>query len=308
MKAILLLLSILFCFSCTPKPAEIKASSPPASARLATRKDNPTELPLPTVPSTITDPKARAEYALCHFWDRMDFTDHSLSLDTAFMEQSFANFAGLTHYADSAAMADAVDSMMSRAEKSAEARDFISTIVERYLNNPDSPMRDEETYIHFLRRDISSPALSDAEKQRAGELLRIALKNRPGTIATDFSMTDRNGRQTRLLKTVGQHKGRTIVVFYDPDCDNCKIVMGQMGELKLPGDVRVLAVDAEGDRGLWEASLDELPEDWVVGFATDPVLDDELYVLLAMPTLYLLDQSGRVILKDPTLSELVNSL
>lgn len=54
--------------------------------------DSITELPLPSVPSGITTTEDRAAFVARHFWDALDFRSDPLAVDTAFMEQNFANF------------------------------------------------------------------------------------------------------------------------------------------------------------------------------------------------------------------------
>lgn len=297
MKAFPTILIVLLLSACGT-PAADRKPAPPAAKK-------PTELELPVIPSTLITPEARVGYALYHFWDKMDFSDRSLSLDTTFMEQNFANFAELLQYADSATAADAINAMMTRAEQVPEARSFAAEIVEKYLDDPESPMRNEETFIHFLRRDIASAVLSDAEKERARGLLGMALKNRQGSIAADFRLITSEGEKTSLHSLVNRHSGRTILLFYDPDCENCAAVIGQLAGTKLPPDVLVVAVDPGNDRNLWEAAAGKLPQYWKTCFALTPETDGELYVIRAMPTLYLLDGSGRVILKDPSLTGLM---
>ena len=45
-------------------------------------------------------------------------------------------------------------------------------------------------------------------------------------------------------------------------------------------------------------SGNELPDGWTAGTATPTLMDNELYVLPSMPTLYLLDQEKHVLLKE----------
>ena len=69
--------------------------------------------------------------------------------------------------------------------------------------------------------------------------------------------------------------------------------------LPLSPDKQIIAIDAENDRDAWTRTKDTLPAEWTVGFATTPILDNELYSLPGSPTLYILDSEGTVIMKDP---------
>ena len=54
---------------------------------------------LPEIPDSLISPEARGDFLTEHFWDSFDFSDKSLSLDTAFMEQGFADFIAIARAA-----------------------------------------------------------------------------------------------------------------------------------------------------------------------------------------------------------------
>ena len=62
--------------------------------------------------------------------------------------------------------------------------------------------------------------------------------------------------------------------------------------------VSVLAVYTEGDDGVWRSSLGDMPPSWTIGTDRLAVKEGALYDLKAMPAIYLLDGSGRVLMKD----------
>lgn len=267
----------------------------------------PQELPLPAVPDTLRSVEERAAYVVEHYWDAMDFTDRRLSLDTAFIEQNFANFISILPVAPEAVADSAVRKLLDRSAVDPEALALITATAETYLDHPNSPMRDEETYILFLRNIIASPRLTDDEKLRPRHRLEEALKNRPGTAATDFSILLRDGSTSTLSKLLSRADA-TLLIFYDPDCDHCKQIIGQIAEVSFPAGVQVLAVDAEDDRDLWQQTAATLPAGWQVGFATTPILDRELYTLPASPTLYVISSEGTVIMKDANVDRALSYL
>lgn len=77
-----------------------------------------------------------------------------------------------------------------------------------------------------------------------------------------------------------------------------------LGMLVSGGALRVLAVCAEEDRALWERTKSDLPADWTVAYDVSGILQKELYVLPAMPTIYVLDSDNTVVLKDPRMDVL----
>ena len=261
------------------------------------------QLTLPVIPRTLTDPTQRAAYLVEHYWDNMDFANRRQALDSGFMEQSFVNFVDIFQYTDTATQARAVDRLLSKAEPYELQRAFLWDVAERYLNDPESPMRSEDIFILFLKRKMASRAFDEADRTRAAELYKIALKNRPGEKATDFEAITREGQPTSLRQMVRGASQYAVVVFYDPECDQCKETIEGLSRLQLPVGTKVILVDAEGDRGQFEKSKGDYPPSWTVAYATDPVLDEELYVLPAMPSIYLMRPDGTVVLKDALLPQ-----
>lgn len=69
------------------------------------------------------------------------------------------------------------------------------------MDDPNSPMRNEEHYILFLEALLSLPGLPEAERIRPAYRLETTRKNRPGTIAADFAYTDHRGKRQTLHGT-----------------------------------------------------------------------------------------------------------
>lgn len=256
----------------------------------------PTQLPFPEVPPEYDTPEKRITYVLNVYWDGLDFTDRSLSLDTVFMEQSFSNFISLLRYEQNAA--PPMTHLVENAAADTLATIFLWNIADKYLNDPNSPMRNGELYRTFLQALGRSPVITDDYREKLIYQQGIANLNRPGFVANDFRFVSRKGVSTSLLESA---KGEvTLLMFYDPDCESCKGIMRKISETKLPEGLRVIAIDAEDDRELWKSTADSFPDSWIVGFATDDVQGEPLYHLPAMPTIYLLDKDGKVLLKDPS--------
>lgn len=280
--------------SCTAKANEDKAVATTAEPQTVAPS-----LTLPVVPDSLTSVADRAAYASLHFWDSLDFSSGAAACDTAFMEQNFANFAALLSMASDDDVERAVKNVVTNAANgSRKSFDMICYIAAKYLDEPNSPMRNEELYIPFLRNIVRSTVLSDDERIRPAYRLEQALKNRPGHMATDFDFDLRQGGSS-TLHTVCTKADMTLLIFYDPDCSHCKEIMAEISNAPLRPGVNVLAIDFVGDRDLWSKTAPDMPASWTVGFATSPIEDDDLYSLPATPTLYLIDSENRVILKDP---------
>ena len=294
-------ISVAACAGQSPKRAAAGGASPAASPDEG-QPQTALELPLPAVPQTLREPADRADYIIEHFWDGMNFADTLRSHSDDFMEQNFSNFVSVFPYAREDARRRAVDRVMSAAQADSAAYVKLADIAEKYLYDPNSPMLSEDLYILFLEKLVDSPMLGDYGTLRYRYQMEAALKNRPGMTAADFAYITRDGRSHMLRST--PVRGQLLVIFYDPDCEHCKEIMaGLSGDPSISaavadGRLTVLALYAEGDRKLWESTVQMLPAEWTAGLVVSDIIESQRYVLRAMPTIYLMDADKRIILKD----------
>lgn len=266
----------------------------------------PKELPLPIVPDTIRVPADRADYVMRHFWDAMNFSDTTLTHDRIWMEQNLVNYLSLFPHGHQKNLQDIVNAFLDKANIDRDTYSSIYDLAGTYLNSSDSPMRNEEFYILFLNHAVKEGNLDDAEHGRAKFRLEMAMKNRPGTPAPDFKVLTREGNETNLYALLKE--GNNVVLFYDPDCNHCAETIQYLSDSPVFKDVNVIAIDSEEDHILWDMTEDQLPTSWTVGFALDPIQESEQYVFPEMPTIYLLDDKGIVLMKEATVENLLKRL
>lgn len=259
---------------------------------------------MPEVPQMITDPDARAEWAVEHYWDGFDFADTTLVGSRAnYTEQAFADFINQILMRVPREMGDrsiAVAFEKARADKAMFAH--LAEVAEKYLFDANSPYRDDETYISVLNAVLANPALDQWERVRPQEQLRMSLKNRVGERAADFRYTLASGASGSLG---GLRAKYTLLFFNNPGCPACAQTMEQLMasqflmEMVADGSLAILAVYPDADLEAWREHAADFPADWINSYdKTLTLKDDELYDLKAIPTMYLLDRSKTVMLKD----------
>ena len=259
------------------------------------------EFPYPQIPSMMTEPQQRATYLLMHYWDNVDFNDMKLVANDDFMEQGFVNYLSVLPIVDALTAERSVEAMMKRAEVNGVAYKKLVNIAEKYLFEPNSPMVSDEMYIMFLNQVLKTSVLSKVEKSRFEYQHRVVMKNRVGSVATDFIYMDKDGKAGSLHQLKAEE---TLLVFYDPECDNCAEIIEKLrydrrlNSKIMSGKLRVLAVYAGDNRALWEQHLAKMPTNWSVGRAVSKIQPLGLYVLRAMPAIYLLDKDKKVVKKE----------
>lgn len=282
------------------------------TAKTTTRKAGKVSFEMVAVPSVITDPAERADYLVKHYWDRFDFSDTAAIHVPEITEQAFSNYIDLMKYASPEADSLAIRHMLHRAAADSTVFSYFADLYEKYLYDPNSPLRNETLYIYVLRGLLEEPVWDDVYKIRPAHLLELALKNRVGEEATDFTYTLADGQKKRLY---GLKADYVLLFFYNPDCEACKELTGQMAGSPLLNkrlkdkSLKILAVYPDEDLTAWKNHLSSLPAEWINSYDEALSLkNEEIYDLKAIPTLYLLDKEKKVKLKDATFAQIEQAL
>lgn len=243
------------------------------------------DYPLPSVSASIKDPHERASSICARFWDGAVFPGADVPADSVSpaLEQAMANFAAI------ASMASETDSVSQGVRQMIlkGGIDRVMPLAERYLYDPNSPLRSEETFLLFLRE---AP-----QWERTELLMPQVLKNRVGTHAANFPYVDAKGHQGTLYDFLSAH-GETLVYFFDSECNVCKSLIPRAQEAA--EGRAVLAICPEANAKAFNEVLTLFPEDWTVVRDTGEIDDSELYIFPALPSAYILSPSAEVLAKD----------
>ena len=264
------------------------------------------------VPSILDNPDDRAAYIGKNYWRNFDFTDTSLIGKPEITEQAFADYVHIIEHMNAETAAASVKTTLSKAEADTAMYAHFLALFEKYLYDPNSPMRNETLYITVLRVAIGSPTTSEAEKTRMRYRLDLAQRNRPEMPATDFTYTLASGKTGTLYDIDAEY---LILFFNNPGCHACQETIDQINGSetvrKMIGDKRlkVLSVYPDEDMKAWKEYFPTLPTHWLNGYdASQQIKNEELYDLRAIPTLYLIDRKKFVILKDAPFGEIEHYL
>lgn len=244
----------------------------------------PTEAyPLPSVPASVTEPHERASIICAHFWDDARFPAEATDSVSPALEQAMANFAAI---ATMAFEADSVRLGVSEMIRKG-GRDYVMPLAERYLYDPNSPLRNEETFLMFLE---AAPGW-----ERTELLTPQVMKNRVGSPATDFKFIDSKGRRSSLAEFVKAH-GQTLVYFFDSECNVCKALIPN-AQAAADG-MAVLAICPEVNASEFDSVLELFPDIWTVARDFGEIDADDLYIFPALPSAYVIAPDMTVIAKD----------
>lgn len=259
-----LLVALILCLSaCKETPSKGVATQP---------------FTVPTPPAMLTDPAQRAEYVATHYWEHFNFTDTTLIRRAEITEQAFADFISIIAGTPQSVVEKSIATMLTRAVADSAMYAHFTELSEKYLYDPNSPLRNEEIYIVVLQNIIANPALDDIQKVRPRYQLDLALRNRVGMTATDFTYTTAAGATRRLHQAKGN---RILLFFFEPGCLDCKRVKEHIATHSITDKATIVMVNPDEVDGI-----------------------NTLYDVRARPLLYLLDKDKKVILKDAPIEQI----
>ena len=258
----------------------------------------------------------RADYMALNMWNRLldpsrKFPSDSLLVSgvrRSDVEQKFANWVQVLGMTDRAVACKAVSSLYDRSlacerkDTSSNVFETLTDLVEKYLFDPNSPMRDEDLYGIYAEKLSGYDGLSAEMRAKYDRDAGLCALNRVGTKATDFRFADRRGKVYNLY---GIDAPYTLLFFSNPGCEACmniiNVLKGEpaISQMIASGKLKVLNIYIDEDLEAWRSYMPIYPEDWYNGFDPDFVIRNEtLYNVRAIPSLYLLDKDKTVLLKD----------
>lgn len=256
---------------------------------------------LPDIPQGLTKPEKRAGYLAEHYWDNLNPKSLRTAEDSILLEQAFVDFLTIVPLIERPAAENAVMKLLDRTQSDKGTYGYVLELAEKYLYEADSPMENEEMFLPYLQYAADSARADDYIRMRVDFLLERVLKNRPGTKAADFQYITRDNKKRNLWSVQAEE---LLLIFYDPECQHCMEIISQIihdndiSDRLNDGKLKILAIYTEGNESVWEANKNRLPANWIVGKDISGIIENELYDLKAMPTLYLLDKDKRVLTKD----------
>ena len=266
--------------------------------------------PYVQIPSYIADGAAADQWLAMNFWNNYPFDRADEIFDPNTPKVAFLHYLDVLYATDPVISAKAIEGLLGRAAATEDGYWHILEVAETILYDPSSPARNDLLWEPFLRHAVGAKSpLDEASKVRYRTLLALVSRNQQGSLANDFVYTLPDGRQGRLHSIKSPY---LLLYFYNPGCSECARTKAQIEAsgllevLRSRGLLKVLAIHPDSDLSEWRKYLKENPEWWISSYDKgEQIRSRDLYDLKAIPTLYLLDAQKTVLMKDPTVEDLL---
>lgn len=270
--------------------------------------------PMVQVPGIYTTQEEVIEYATNHYWD--PYFAHSGITDSAAvlgvrkpeLEQAFSNYLGMLDARPLAKAQTCMKNLFAKVE-ACQQQDTSSLfylrfteMVEKYLYDPNSPLRNEDLFLPFVEQ-LAECEFTDT-LMRTGYRYQASMcaLNQVGTVAPDFQFKDVKGRIHSLHGTKGEY---TMLFFSNPGCDACKVMIDDIescpsvSKALEDGTIALVNIYIDQELDKWREYEPNYPRSWITGYDWKYIIRTEQnYDVRAIPSLYLLDSEKRVIMKD----------
>lgn len=263
---------------------------------------------LPVIPALLNTPESRADYLVRHYWENVDFADTTYLDHREVMEQAWVDYIDIMKLVPEETAISAIKQMYKDAGKKKKVFFYFTDLAEKYLYDPNSPMRNEELYILVLDAMLESTVLDDTEKILPKGRRELAEQNRLGRQAEDFTYTLVSGKSGTLY---GVKADYTLLFINNPGCHACEEGIKELKQAPAinkefeAGNLKILSVYPDEDKEEWERHLSDFPKEWINGYDKKLMIKEKnLYDLKAIPTLYLLDKNKKVLLKDAVVGQI----
>ena len=283
-------------------------------------------LPFPAVqlPTMINGQQEALEFMAVNYWNGITDVSRAYPSDSLLvsgvrkdeLEQKYADWTAIMEHAGPSVWGKAMSNLYDRA-LACEKKDSSSNVFEtfadlhqKYYYDPNSPMRNEEIYLHFVSRYAGYEGLPEVLRNKHAREAKMCSLNRIGRKAADFRFADRNGRIRNLYDIKAE---TTLLFFSNPGCEACMSIINMLNDdpvisdMISDGRLAVLNIYIDEDIQAWRSYMPIYPETWHNGFDPDFVLrSNDVYCVRAIPSLYILDNEKRVVLKDAPEDKVMN--
>lgn len=260
-------------------------------------------------PAYITDPEEQLDYTLRHYWEGVNLKDSIWRERPEDLEAKFVDYFALLSHQEPISI-DLALAPLQRLD-GALLLDAL-TIYRRWYYEGDSPFADDEVFRYVVLWAITSPKVPREHQEAARELLKGLNRNRVGKEATNFTYAN----DTTTVQLFPIREPYRLLVFGTPECNSCREVQlyiarqGIYKRLVEAGKLRVQTVYLQhgGRRDILRP--DTLLPEWIERSydPSDSIIGHRLYDIKSSPTLYLLGEGNKVLLRDPKPEKLTKYL
>ncbi|MDE5848698.1 MAG: DUF5106 domain-containing protein, partial [Muribaculaceae bacterium] len=219
----------------------------------------------PIAPEELTAFNDKCNWLAENFWNPLDLKSKE-AVDQAKLNHAFQVYASTVQYADKDKVTVSVDKLMKNLQKNPMLLFQITKAAEENIYGPRAEFWIDELYARILRAALANKKFPKTKRARYEQQLKQLDATMIGSTPAQFDFIRPNGDAAQYFAMATP----TIIIFGDPDCDDCR-----MGKLKMQsnvafskavtdGKINVLFIIPDPEQG-WQAKMADFPKNMTVG-------------------------------------------
>lgn len=264
---------------------------------------------LPTPPREIYGNQLQMQMFIAnHLYDHYAWHDERM-INTPIAVNKHKQFANMLYYLDAEAGAPYLQAVLEAAHVNDKVYFSFFDRMEEILGATKSMYRVEDLYILMLKDALAYDKTDKVRKTRYEAELKHLDKNLNGSVLPNFNLLMSNGDTTTLYDIKSPYM---LLYFQHPECPTCRQVRGKLKDYPFlnkaidEGKIVVLTVYFEKDKKVFDNYLkNEANPRWLNSWNYDNQIEkEELFYLVTIPYMFLVDKDKKVIKKDILYNEI----
>ena len=259
----------------------------------------------PMAPEELEGLTAKSNYLMEHFWDPMDFKNKT-AVDQNALNDAMNVFSAPLRWADKSKAEAALDKLIDKISKNPTLLLQFTKAAEETMYSPRAEVWIDDVYIKFLNAFVKNKKMTPNRKERYQSQLTTLENTRIGNTPPVFTFTGRDGKQETYMPM----STMTLIIFGNPYNTDWRLA-----RLKLETNLQLSQAIDQGKLNIlylvpfedsnWESQVNNYPDKWTVGNAPEA---GKLYDLRLTPSLYLIGNDGKIIMKNNTLDTTIKEI
>ncbi len=250
----------------------------------------------PTAPDNLPDIESRSNYIMQHFWEPFDFKQTVVGQIA--LDHAFKVYITPLRWAEASVAEASIDALINKLKNNPSLLLQFTKAAEHNLYSDQAELWSDPVYLKFIDALLSNKKIDRNRKTRYQMQRDQLMASAPGAIMQPIEYVTPEGTS---VKTDFRATPYTLIVFGDPFCNDCMHYKVQLTtsdvvkEMLDNGQLQIyfLLPDADASED-WQRAMYTYPLNWKTGAGSEL---DLKYDLRPIPSVYLLDNQGRIIEK-----------
>lgn len=248
----------------------------------------------PVAPEEITGFTEKCDWLADNFWNNLDFKKKE-AVDQAKLNHAFKIFVTTCQYANKDKVTASIDRLMKNLQKNPMLLFQMTKAAEENIYGPRAEFWIDELYVKILNGALANKKFPKQRREKYELQLKQLENSQIGHQPAKFDFIRPNGDAAQYFPM----STPTILIFGDPDCDDCR-----MGKLRMQSNVNFNKAVSDGKINLlfiipdpeegWQKKVADFPKSWTVG-ASDSVSD--ILDIREIPEIYIVDGDRKIVSK-----------